>query len=311
MIITVTLNPAVDKTIEVDNFTADSINRVSSIRLDAGGKGINVSKVIKNLEGESTALGILAGRTGEFISSYLDSEKIKNNFLFVEGETRTNIKVVDKVKKTNTDINEPGNKISQADEKNIEDKVFSEIQMDNILVLSGSVPQGIGKDIYGSWIKKAKEKGVKTILDADGELLKHGISAGPYLIKPNIHELEKLFDTKIDGIDEVVKYCRSIFDYGVEMIAVSLGSEGALFMDKEKSIYAHGLKVQVKSTVGAGDSMVAALAFALDKAYSFEKAVTLSVAAATAGVMTEGTTAGSLEDISEIEKQVVFEYLKN
>lgn len=150
---------------------------------------------------------------------------------------------------------------------------------------------------------------MKTILDADGELLKQGILAGPYLIKPNIHELEKLFDVKIQGIPEVTRLCQSIFDYGVNIIAVSLGAEGALFMKRDKTIFAHGIKVKVKSTVGAGDSMVAALAFALDSGYSFEKAVTLSVASATAGVMTEGTTSGKLQDILNIEKQVVCEYL--
>lgn len=309
MIITVTLNPAVDKTVEVDNCTINSVNRVSSIKLDAGGKGINVSKVVKSLNGETISLGVLAGKTGEFIKNYLDTEKIENDFVFVPGETRTNIKIVDKVKNTNTDINEPGNSISEDDIKIIKEKIFSLAKKDDILVLSGSVPQGIEKNIYELWIKEAKELGVKTILDADGELLKNGIKSAPYLIKPNIHELEQLFDVKVDGIDQTIKLCKSIFDYGVEMIAVSLGCDGALFMNREKTIHAHGLKVKVKSTVGAGDSMVAALAYALDKGYSFERAVTLSVASATAGVMTEGTTAGNLNDILNIEKQVVCEYL--
>lgn len=309
MIITVTLNPAIDKTLEVDNCTIGSINRVSSIKIDAGGKGINVSKVIKSLQGESVAFGALAGSTGEFIKNYLDAEEIKNNFVFSEGETRTNIKIVDKLKKTNTDINEAGNSILEEDINRIKEKVFNYIKKDDILVLSGSVPQGVGKNIYEMWIKDAKKLGVKTILDADGELLKQGLLSGPYLIKPNIHELERLFDVKINGIEEIIRLSKSIFHYGVNMIVVSLGSEGALFLSGEKTIYAHGLKVAVKSTVGAGDSMVAALALALDKGYSFEKAVTLSVAAATAGVMTEGTTAGKLSDILSIEKQVVFEYL--
>jgi 1-phosphofructokinase len=309
MIITVTLNPAVDKTVEVDNCTINSVNRVSSIKLDAGGKGINVSKVVKSLGGESIALGVLAGKTGEFIKNYLDTEKIKNDFVFVIGETRTNIKIVDKVKNTNTDINESGNNVSEDDIKSIKEKIFNLAKKDDILVLSGSVPQGIEKNIYELWIKEASGLGVKTILDADGELLKNGILSAPYLIKPNIHELEKLFDVKINGINEIISLCTGIFDYGVNMIAVSLGSEGALFMNREKTIHAHGIKVKVKSTVGAGDSMVAGLAFALDKGYSFERSVTLSVASATAGVMTDGTNAGSLNDILDIEKQVVCEYI--
>ncbi len=309
MIITVTLNPAVDKTVEVDNCTINTVNRISSIKLDAGGKGINVSKVVKGLGGESISLGVLAGGTGEYIKNYIDDEKIQNDFNFVSGETRTNIKIVDSVKGTNTDINEPGSVISGEDIKKVKEKIFSKAKQNDILVLSGSVPLGVEKNIYQLWIKEAKELGVKTILDADGELLKQGILAGPYLIKPNIHELEKLFDVTIQDIAEVTRLCQSIFDYGVNIIAVSLGAEGALFMKRDKTILAHGIKVKVKSTVGAGDSMVAALAFALDSGYSFEKAVTLSVASATAGVMTEGTTAGKLQDILNIEKQVVFEYL--
>ncbi|MEK6265315.1 MAG: 1-phosphofructokinase [Clostridium sp.] len=309
MIITVTLNPAVDKTVEVDNCTINSVNRVSSIKLDAGGKGINVSKVVKSLGGESVTLGALAGKTGEFIKDYLDTEKIENDFVFVTGETRTNIKIVDKVKNTNTDLNESGNNISEEDVKSIKEKIFTLAKKDDILVLSGSVPQRVEKNIYELWIKEASGLGVKTILDADGELLKNGILAAPYLIKPNIHELEKLFDVKINGINEIISICKGIFDYGVKMIAVSLGSEGALFMNREKTIHARGIKVKVKSTVGAGDSMVAGLAFALDKGYSFERSVTLSVASATAGVMTDGTTAGNLNDILDIEKQVVCEYI--
>lgn len=310
MITTITLNPAVDKTIEIDDFAIGKVNRVLNTRLDAGGKGINVSKVLKSLGENSTAMGILAGKNGSFIKDFLDSEGIENNFISVSGETRTNIKIVDKVRHTNTDINERGPLVTIENLDELYRKFSENINDNSVLVLSGSIPQNVDKEIYKVWTEKAKQKDVKVILDADGELLKHGVEAGPYLIKPNIHELEELFGHKINGMNEVVKLTRKFFDYGIEIIAVSLGGDGALFINKEAVILAKGIKVEVKSTVGAGDSMVAALALAIDKNYDFEDAVKLSVACGTASVMTSGTQAADLNTILELKKQVKFEYLK-
>jgi len=309
MITTITLNPAVDKTIKVNNFSVGNVNRIEAIRLDAGGKGINVSKVIKNLGGKSKAMGILSGNSGKFIKEYLDSINILNDFVFTEGETRTNIKVVDEIGHTNTDINEAGPQASDKDLAEVSGKVFNNISSEDIIIFSGSVPSNVDKKIYGDWIKKAKAKGAKTILDADGELLKNAISAGPYLVKPNIDELEGMFNKKINGVKEAVEIAKSLLDYGIVIVVVSLGSEGAIFVNKEKSIYAHGLKVDVKSTVGAGDSMVAALAYSIEEGLSFEESVKLAVATGTANVMTSGTEASDIKTIIELEKKVTFEYL--
>lgn len=309
MIITITFNPALDKTVEIDNFNLDKVNRISSIRLDAGGKGINVSKVIKVLGGESKAVGILAGRTGDYIKRYLDSEKIENDFIFIEGETRTNIKIIDKFNHTNTDVNECGPKVSEEELQKLWNKLSGNLTSEDIVIFSGSIPGNLSKGTYGEWISKIKEKGAKTILDADGEVLKIGINSAPYLIKPNIHEIESMFEKKVRSIEEVVVFSKSIIESGVETVAVSLGKVGAIFVNKEYSIYAHGIETEVKSTVGAGDSMVAALAYSIDKGYSFEKAAKLAVATGTANVMTSGTEPGKLETIIMLEKQVKLEYL--
>jgi 1-phosphofructokinase len=310
MIRTITLNPAVDKTIEINDFKIDTVNRVMSVRQDAGGKGINVSKIIKTLGGESKAFGILAGKNGQYIKDYLDSEGIENDFLFVKGETRTNLKVVDMLQHTNTDINEPGVDVTPEDIINLENKIFEGIDSQSIIVLSGSVPSSIPKNIYRKWIEESKKYGAKVILDADGELLQEGIKAGPYLVKPNIHELEKLMNIKIESVDEAVGAAKSLLKLGIEYVVVSLGGEGAVYVRKDAVICAKGIKVNVRSTVGAGDSMVAALTLSLDKGYSFERSVTLSSASGTVSVTTSGTQAPDFEDILRYEKQVCYRYIK-
>lgn len=309
MIRTMTLNPAVDKTIEIDNFQAGIVNRVKSIRQDAGGKGINVSKVIKSLGYKSKAVGVLSGSAGNLIKGYLDIEYIENDFLMTEGETRTNIKIVDKVNHTNTDINESGPFISEEDLEKVKDKLLDDLNDKSVVVFSGSVPKNVDKNIYRILIEKANEKGAKTILDADGELLKNGIEAGPYMIKPNIHELETLFSRKIQGIEDIVLFSRKLLKYGIEVIAVSLGEIGALFVNKDATALVHGIKVDIVSTVGAGDSMVAALAVSLDNNFDFEKSIKLAVACGTANVTTSGTQAADIDIVRNFEKQVKFEYL--
>ncbi len=311
MIKTVTMNPAVDKTVEIVNFRIGEVNRVSGLRLDAGGKGINVSKTIKALDGSSLATGILAGKNGEYIKSYLEQMGVDNDFLFVKGETRTNIKVVDRLNHTNTDINEPGIlDISQEDLSLLEKRIFDLMSKDDILILSGSVPSNISSGIYKEWAERAGKSGARVLLDADGELLREGIKARPYLVKPNINELERLLSRKLAGVDEVASAAKSLLDTGIEIIAVSLGADGAVFVKRDQTIYAEGLAVDVRSTVGAGDAMVASLALAFTRGYTFEKAIILATATAAANVASSGTQPPKLEDVRAYEGQVRLNYLK-
>lgn len=310
MIITLTLNPAVDKTVEINNFAIGNVNRISSMRLDAGGKGINVSKVIKTLGGTSKALGLLAGGAGRFIIDYLDGERIGNDFVFINGETRTNLKIVDKVNHTNTDVNEIGPEVSIEDIYLVRDKLIKVMTKDDIVVFSGSIPKNIPISIYADLINEVNKCGARAVLDADGEILKAGVMAGPYLVKPNIHELERMFNVKIDDIDIAIEYSRKLLGYGVKQVALSLGSDGAVFINENLMVKAKGIKVDVISTVGAGDSMVAALTYSLHEGLDFESAVRLAVATGTANVMTSGTEPASLEIIRDLEKKVVLEYIK-
>ena len=309
MIITVTLNPALDKTIEIDEFKIGNVNRIVSTRVDVGGKGINVSKVIKELKNKSLALGFLGGNSGNRIKEYLNNSNIKNDFLSVKGETRTNLKIIDNINNTHTDINENGPSVTVEDIINIKGKIIEHCRSESLVILSGSVPTGVRSSIYAEIIRDIKNKGGKVILDADGDMLMQGIKAGPYIVKPNVCELEKAFGISIDNEEKVIETSKKILDYGVKYVVISQGGDGSIFISRDKIAKVKGLKVEVKSTVGAGDSMVAALAVAIENNYSFEETMKLACATSAANVMTEGTQTGKLTDIEELKKQVIIKYL--
>lgn len=307
MIYTVTLNPALDKTVEIPSLTVDAVNRITTMRTDPGGKGINVSKVIHKLGGRSTAAGILGGDTGRAIRSALEDMGITAWFHFVEGETRTNLKIIDPVNHTNTDINEPGVTVSGEILEELLTELLEKIRKDDIVVISGSMPKGSPKETYYRWTKACGEKGARVILDADGELLKAGLEASPYLIKPNHHELSALVGKTMETPEEMARTARQLMEkYGISKIVVSMGGAGALYVTSEEIIYAEGLKVPVGSTVGAGDSVVAALAVAEESGLSLEETVCLSTATGAANVMCSGTQAAEYSVIEELIPKVVY-----
>lgn len=310
MIYTVTLNPALDKTVEIPSLTVDSVNRITAMRTDPGGKGINVSKVIGKLGSRSVAMGILGGGTGNAIASALKAMGLETGFRFVEGETRTNLKIIDPVCHTNTDINEPGLTVSGEMIDGLLADLLARVRAGDIVVLSGSLPKGAPEDTYQTWVRACKKAGAKVFLDADGKLLAAGIQASPYLIKPNQHELSGLLKRSLQTPQELAQAARELMtEYGIEKIVVSMGGEGALYVEKDRTVYAEGLKVCVGSTVGAGDSVVAALAVAEETGKSLEETVRLSTATGAANVMCSGTQAAEYEVIESLMPKVVFHKL--
>ncbi len=311
MIYTVTLNPALDKTVEIPSFAADSVNRITTMRTDPGGKGINVSKVISKLGGQSIATGILGGDTGLAIQSALKTMGLKTSFRFTEGETRTNLKVIDPVNHTNTDINEPGVTVSEEILNGLLAQLTAGLEKGDIVVLSGSLPKGSPRDTYYTWTGACKKAGAKVILDADGELLEAGLKASPYLIKPNNHELSRLLGETLATPEELNKAARRLMEeHGIAKVVVSMGGKGALYVTQDETIYAEGLKVPVGSTVGAGDSVVAALAVAEESGMGLEETVRLSTATGGANVMCSGTQAAEYEVIQELLPKVVFQKIQ-
>lgn len=309
MIYTITLNPALDKTVEIPSLTLDTVNRITKMRTDPGGKGINVSKVIRQLGGTSKALGILGGQAGRTILAALEEEPFEKEFLFVPGETRTNLKVVDPVLHTNTDINEPGVTVAEADLNNLLDRLLSQLCAGDVVVLAGSLPAGAPKDTYRVWCAACKEAGAKVFLDADGELLAAGIEAAPYLIKPNNDELSRLVGRTLVTTQELDAAARQLLARGIHHVVVSMGSRGALYVYPEATWYAEGLKVPVGSTVGAGDSVVAALAYAEERGMSTEETIRLSTATGAANVMCSGTQAAEYSTIAPLIEKVQFHQL--
>ena len=311
MIYTVTLNPALDKTVEIPSFAADSVNRITTMRTDPGGKGINVSTVISKLGGQSIATGILGGDTGLAIQSALKTMGLKTSFRFTEGETRTNLKVIDPVNHTNTDINEPGVTVSEEILNGLLAQLTAGLEKGDIVVLSGSLPKGSPRDTYYTWTGACKKAGAKVILDADGELLEAGLKASPYLIKPNNHELSQLLGETLATPEELNKAARRLMEeHGIAKVVVSMGGKGALYVTQDETIYAEGLKVPVGSTVGAGDSVVAALAVAEESGMGLEETVRLSTATGGANVMCSGTQAAEYEVIQELLPKVVFQKIQ-
>lgn len=310
MIYTVILNPALDKTVEIPGMALDTVNRITEMRTDPGGKGINVSKVIAKLGGESCAVGILGGGSGKMLEKLLEGEPFATRFRFVEGQTRTNLKIIDREGHTNTDINEPGLTVTDADLDALLRELLAELRPGDIVVLAGSLPKGAPQDTYRSWTAACKKAGARVFLDADGALLAEGIKAAPYLIKPNDDELSRLAGKKLETLEELTTEGRKLLERGIERVVISLGGRGALYLRKGSTIYAEGLRVPVGSTVGAGDSVVAALAYAEAQGLSEEEAVRLSTAAGAANVMCSGTQAAEREAVEALLPKVRFTRLR-
>jgi 1-phosphofructokinase len=304
MIITVTMNPAIDKTVELKNLERGSLNRLKNVITDVGGKGINVSKTIKALGGETIATGFIGGSGGRFIKKVLKEQGIKTDFVEIKNEVRTNLKVLEEGDVV-TELNEPGPVVSKEEFIELEQKLLGYAKKGVIFILAGSVPEGIDKTVYGELITKLKKKGAEIFLDADGELFSYSLEAGPDYIKPNRAELQEYYHLNYRPDDkELIENGKELLKKGIRMVVISLGEKGALFLTKDKIIKCPGLKVEVHSTVGAGDAMVAALAYALNMGFVLEECVKLAMAASAGAVTTQGTKPPARDVVDQLIKKV-------
>ncbi len=309
MIVTVTLNPSMDKTAETGALIPGGLNRLENIVLDAGGKGVNVSKMIAALGGESVATGFLGGGTGREMEAMLRLPSIEPDFIRIGHTTRTNLKVWSRECGI-TEFNEPGAIVTDEEMRALSAKLLGLAGLGVTFVFSGSLPRDVQPDIYGRLIAAVKAKGSKAFLDADGEAFRLALPAKPDFIKPNKFELLQYFGEAGEAsLDECAALCRRLIERGVGMLALSMGAEGALFISREETLYAPGLSVVALSTVGAGDSMVGAFAYAMSGGMSFRDAAALAMAASAGAVTTEGTKPPDRKTVDALLKRVILSAL--
>ncbi|MNU43262.1 Tagatose-6-phosphate kinase [compost metagenome] len=298
-VITVTLNPALDKTVTLEELQVGGLNRVQEIRIDPGGKGINVAKVLRNFQVSVTAAGFVGGYSGRQLLGDLDKLGVQQAFIQVEGETRTNLKIVDSSTSITTEINERGSFIKEMDVLVFMKQMESILEGAEVLVLGGSIPPGISVDIYRTLTDMAGRKNVKTILDADGEALALGLKGKPYAIKPNIHELEQLMNQKLESTKDIVDACRSLLQEGIQLVIVSMGADGAIFVSADEMLKASPFPIEPKSTVGAGDSMVASISSSIIAGHNLEEIARWATAAGSITASKEGTEVCSRDEVAQ------------
>lgn len=299
MVITVTLNPCVDKTLEVDGLAVGRVNRVKSSLTHAGGKGINVSRVLASFGVPTLACGIAAGRQGDFIRGSLADEGVDFELIRAEGETRTNCKIYDSSRGETTELNEPGFAVSGGTLDELVASVARKLPRTSLLVLSGSLPRSVPEDIYARLISLAHENGVRAFLDADAGQLKAGVEAVPFAVKPNIYELERLVGARLGDEGDIVAAARELAGTGIELVVVSMGAEGAIFVRGGEALRAYPFAVERGSAVGAGDSMVAACSYALLKGLNLPETARLSTAAGAVTASKPGTLLCTLGEALE------------
>ena len=283
MIYTLTLNPALDYDIYMDSFQEGDLNLSKEVNIRAGGKGINVSKLLANLGIKSKALGYTAGFTGDFIKKNLYDEGIESDFVELDGITRINVKINNNSKETEIAGLSP--KITKEAEGKLIEKI-SKLQKDDILILSGSIPGSIERNIYKKLAEMLPE-GTKIVLDTRGNLLKENLN-GNFLIKPNIAELEEMFETRLSTTADIIKKCAYFLERNVKNVIVSMGGKGALLVNKEGAYLAGAPEGELINSVGAGDSMVAGFIAGIETGRSPEDSFRLAVASGSATAYSYG-----------------------
>lgn len=303
MIFTMTLNPAIDYKIKVDRFELNQLNRFKKASLHPGGKGINVSAVLKNLGVESKAITILGGFTGKYLLETMKKEyHLDLNPIWVEGDTRINIKMMIDHE---TELNHEGPRVKDEQFEIILNQV-DQMTSDDLIIIGGSAPNG-QRDAFQQIAQRCDDKDIPFIMDTPGEMFHQFIDHKPFLMKPNLKELNDYLLMDLYEIEEIVFYGRQLIYRGVKHMIISLGERGSLYLDHEKAYLAHPIDGKAISTTGAGDSMVAGFVAMYQLTQDPKKAFIEAVAAASATVFT-GKLA-THRDIQKYQTKVVIEEL--
>lgn len=307
MILTVTLNAAIDKRYVVEEFKVGEVNRVKECAYVPGGKGLNVSKPAAVAGAEVVATGFVGGHAGNYIEASLKDYHVKSAFYHLESESRSCINIWDEKNCVQTEFLEPGFTVTESEFQGFVEEFKELVKKADVVAMSGSVPKGLDGTAYQKLVKVVKDAGKKVILDTSGKLLEMGIEACPTMIKPNIDEIRMLTGKDCNEIDEIIEAAKEIHARGVEVVAVSLGADGSLAVSDEGVFRAIVPRIDAVNTVGCGDSMIAGFALGFAEGLSIEETLRKASAISAAAALREETGYFVMEDMERLYPQIKIE----
>jgi len=310
MIYTLTLNPAIDRELTVEKIEYDKVLSALEARIDFGGKGFNVSRMLKSLGTPSVAVGFVGGNTGKRLEKGLRTLSIDSDFVWVDSETRTNISIVTQAHDHYIKVNEKGPLVNEAKQAELLEKIKSIAQAGDWWVLAGSLPPSVDNSFYARIIRLLNERGATVILDTTGEALRLGCDEKPFLIKPNGEETQTLTGLPVETPEQVAKAAAELRKMGAQNVAISLGKAGALLQTAEGTWMVHPPVIKEKNPIGAGDSMVGGLVWGLAQGIELNEAIGWGVASGAAAASLSGTEVGSRDLIEKLFLQVQFERME-
>jgi 6-phosphofructokinase 2 len=309
MIFTLTMNPCLDRYIYVDELIVDDTIRAKKVVDYPAGKGIDVSRVIRELGGVSIAIALVGGANGRRLEEMLDMEGVIYSSIRVPQETRMNI--ILETSKGQYRISMPGEKIGVKKLQVVLEVLNALVRQGDVVVVSGSLPKGVAAEFYTGIIFTLKQWGATVYFDADGDKLKAGLIGQPDYIKPNLHEFQRLIGKNVSSREEIISEARKVIEiHELKAVLLTLGGEGAYFISNEKVLYTKTIKVPVKSAVGAGDSFLAGFVMKKTEGASDEEALRWANAAGTAAVMTPGTRLCRRSDVEKLLEKVEVERIE-
>ena len=303
MIYTVTLNPALDRTIYVDGLKPFDANRILREERYAGGKGIDVSRALKELDTESIALGFIGGFAGSELEGRLLNDGIASEFTPIQGETRVNVIIHDSTSARETSLLAQGPEVQPFEIIKLVQKIES-LDKPEFVIVSGSLPVGVNPEIYRKILTLARTKGARTVLDTEVPALNVGLRAKPTLLKPNVYELGRFAGRELTTTEEIVAWGVKLRDAGAEIVLVSMGANGIIMITDRVKLHARPPEVKVVSTVGAGDSAVAGFVYGLTRNLEHAECLKWAVAAGSAATLCLGNGVCRWNDAAELVTRV-------
>lgn len=310
-IYTISLNSSIDFTFYLKDIVFEDVNRIEKIRVDPGGKGMNISRMLKKLGENSISITFIGKNNGKFYKDLLEKEKINFIPIKISGELRNIYNFISQKKVLR--FNEKGPEIKKEELKKLWNIILNlDFKKNDFVVMSGSIPPKIKENIYAEIIRRVKKYNVYTVVDADGEVLREAIKEKPFIIKPNIKELERCLNEKIENLGKLKEICNSLIKSGISIILVTLGKNGAILFSKEKIIYSRPPEINFKSSIGCGDAFLSGFLYKFKRGESYQECLKFAVATGTAKAEEEGTKMPSLSKVKKILPYVkIYENVEN